>query len=99
MPGMELHTFDRNVYGFVMTTTSSDTVYVGNDTVSDTVYLNARQRGFIDNFAGVSRKSSTPLTPTSDIFFVGINRVISSLFGDAARNGSGLCSLWLSCVC
>ncbi|KAI0240872.1 hypothetical protein LSAT2_008326 [Lamellibrachia satsuma] len=99
IPGMEIHTFNRSVYGFVMTATTSDNVYVGESTVSDTVYLEARQRGFVNNFAGVYLGSSRPLRPTSDVFFVGINRVVSPLFGDAIRDGSGLCSLWINCIC
>ena len=99
IPGMEIHTFNRSVYGFVMTATTSDNVYVGESIVSDTVYLDARQRGFVNNFAGVYLGSSRPLRPTSDVFFVGINRVVSPLFGDAIRDGSGLCSLWINCIC
>ena len=99
MPGMELHTFDRNIYGFKMTQSGSEAIYTDNDTVSDMVYMSARKRGYINNFAGVHKYTNKALSPTPDIFFIGMNRVISPLNGVATRVGSGLCSLWISLIC
>ncbi len=99
MPGMSLHTYDRNIYGFNMTPSGSAATYQDNNTVSHMLYFSARDRGFVNNFAGVHKYTTKALSPTPDIFFVGINRVISPLYGDTTRVGSGLCSLWLSLIC